>query len=130
LGQLVELGQQILGAGERDVQVARFQCNPGRKACDLPAQHLGLNRDSHPCRGLIAAELIDLVVQAFFALNFHLKLVALGQPLELLNQYLSVDEECPPSLVTAETVKQLDCPTAPQSKQTLDDGPVNHGHNE
>src|SRR3954467_7296938 len=84
----------------------------------------------HTRRGLTATELIDLVVQAFFAPALHLELIALCQPLELLDQYLSVDEECPPSLVTTETVKQFDRPTAPQSKQALDDGPVNHGHNE
>src|SRR4051812_10685682 len=108
------------------MQVARFQCNPGRKICELPAQHLKLQRDCHTRSGLTAAELIDLVVQAFFAPTLHLELIALCQPVELLDQYLSVDEQRSPSLVTTETVKQLDCPAAPQSKQALDDRPVNH----
>jgi len=75
-----------------------------------------------------AAELIDLVVQALFAPAFHLELLALRQAPQLIDQYPPVNQEGAAGLVAVEVMQQCDRPSATQSEQTLDDGPVHHGH--
>ena len=89
-----------------------LQHHSNRKPGHLQAESVRRRRDLDPCAGLIAAELIDNLAQAFLAPVFHPKLFACGQALQVIDQNTSLHQKSPASLVTAETVKQFDRPPA------------------
>ena len=77
---------------------------------------------------MITAELIDLLVQTFLSPALGLKVFSFCQEPKLIDEPMPDDEERAAGLVAAEAVQQLDRSTAPQTKQMLDNRPINDGH--
>ena len=108
LGKFKEFAQQVFRAGKRDVQVARLQGHARQQVGQFPADSAGPHGDLHARCRLLPAQLIDGVVQTFFAPVFPLEVFPLGQAPQVLDQQTPVDQESPAGLETAAALHELD----------------------
>ena len=107
LAELVELGEEILGAGKLHGQLAGLEIDPRGEALEAIGG-LGAQGDGDGGGLAVFMGLVDLNHNPLVAHRLKLKLLASGDLLELADEIEAIDEESFPHLVAAEAVQQPD----------------------